>query len=195
MGEKIAVLFLDRDGTINHDIGTYVRHRDEFRLIDRADDAVAMAVEAGFHVVIITNQAGLAKGLMDEAQLDGVHTYMNELFMKKGGRFDKAYYCPSHPDYPHPVYDRFRNCRKPGTGMVERAIEEYRAEGLEVDRQRSFFVGDKAVDIECATNSGLRPVLVRTGYGEEDACRRKKLVPEYVARDLYDAVQGYILKQ
>ncbi|MBF0585826.1 HAD family hydrolase [Prosthecochloris sp. N3] len=191
--KKVQVLFLDRDGTINHDIGTYVASREQFRLIDRADEAVAAARSAGYDIVIVTNQAGLAKGMVTETQLDDVHSYMNELLARKEASCDRIYYCPSHPDYPHPVYDRFGDCRKPATGMVDRALEDYRRKGMEVDLEHSFFVGDKVVDIECALRSGLRPVLVRTGHGEEQECRERGMLPEYVADDLYEAVVSYIL--
>lgn len=191
--KNVKVLFLDRDGTINHDIGTYVSSREQFRLIERADEAVELAKAAGFEIVIVTNQAGLAKGIMSEEQLEDVHSYMNELFQRRKVTYDHVYYCPSHPDYPHPQYDRFIDCRKPGTGMVDRAIEDYMRRGMVVDREHSFFIGDKTIDIECAVRSGLRPVLVRTGHGEEAECLKRGLRPEYVADDLYDAVTGYIL--
>ena len=192
---KIKVLFLDRDGTINHDIGTYVTSRQQFRLIDRAAEAVRLAKAAGFEIVIVTNQAGIAKGIVTPEAIDDVHEYMRDLFCLDNASFDRVYYCPSHPDYPHPLYDHFSDCRKPGTGMVERAIAEYRACSCEVDLGHSFFIGDKTIDVECALRAGLRPVLVRTGHGEESLCREKNLIPEYVADDLYDAVAGYILSQ
>ncbi len=193
--KKVKVLFLDRDGTINHDIGTYVTSPEQFRLIDRAAEAVGLARAAGFEIVIVTNQAGIAKGILTPEALDDVHAYMHELLGSGNASFDRIYYCPFHPDYPHPVYDRFRDCRKPETGMVERAIAEYRECGCEIDLRHSFLIGDKAADVECALRAGLRPILVRTGYGEEPLCREKNLLPEYVADDLYDAVAGYILSQ
>jgi len=193
MGRKVRVLFLDRDGTINRDIGTYVATREQFRLIDRADEAIAMARRAGYGIVIVTNQAGIAKGIVSEEGVEDIHRYMKELLALRGASFDRVYYCPTHPDHPHPEYDRFASCRKPETGMVERAFADYLASGIEVDREGSFFIGDKTVDVECGLRAGLRPILVRTGHGEEELCKERGLRPEFVADDLFEAVAGYIL--
>ena len=191
--QTIKVLFLDRDGTINQDLGTYIVSKEQFQLIDRADEAIELAIAAGFRIVIISNQAGIARGITTVEQVDEVNRYLSELLARRNIAYDRCYYCPFHPDYPHPEYDLFSECRKPATGMVDRAIEDYRAEGFVVDRAHSFFVGDKTVDGECGLRAGLRPVLVRTGHNEEALCRQQNLVPEFVADDLYQAVTEYIL--
>ncbi len=193
MQDKVKVLFLDRDGTINKDLGTYVSTREDFVLIERADEAIAMAREAGFRIVIITNQAGIARGIVTPEQVEDVNRYLNELLALRQTSFDRCYYCPSHPDYPHPEYDRFIDCRKPSPRMVEKAIDDFRLEGLDVDVAGSFFIGDKVVDVECGLRAGLRPILVRTGHNEEALCLERGVVPEYVADDLFHAVAGYIL--
>jgi D-glycero-D-manno-heptose 1,7-bisphosphate phosphatase len=193
MAETVRVLFLDRDGTINEDIGTYIISKEQFRLVERAGEAVALAKAAGYLVVIVTNQAGIARGITTVEQVEEVNRYLNELLEEWGTGYDRCYYCPSHPDYPDPLYDRFEDCRKPATGMVERAIADFLAEGLVVDRSNSFFIGDKVVDIECGLKAGLRPVLVRTGHNEEQLCLERGIKPEYVADDLFRAVTGYIL--
>ncbi|MFZ4526288.1 MAG: HAD hydrolase-like protein, partial [Chlorobium sp.] len=118
---------------------------------------------------------------------------LNELLSAKNAGFDRCYYCPFHPEYPHPEYDRFVDFRKPATGMVELAINDFLAEGLFVDRGASFFVGDKTLDVECGLRAGLRPVLVRTGHNEEALCLTQNIIPEFVADDLYQAVTEYIL--
>ncbi len=193
MLRKINVLFLDRDGTINRDIGTYVASREQFQLIDGAALAIALARNAGFRIVVITNQAGIAKGIVTPEEVEDIHRHMNELLAPSGAFCDQVYYCPTHPEYPHPVYDRYSFCRKPETGMVDRAIEEYRLSGYEVDISRSFFIGDKTVDIECGKRAGLRSILVRTGHGEEELCRAKGVVPDFIADDLLTAVNDYVL--
>lgn len=193
MAERIKVLFLDRDGTINKDLGTYVSSRAEFVLIERADEAIASARAAGFRIVIITNQAGIARGIVTPEAVEDVNDYLNELLSLKGAFFDSCYYCPSHPKYPHPEYDRFADCRKPSPRMVEKAIEDFRDEGLEVDLGNSFFIGDKVIDVECGLRAGLRPILVRTGHNEEALCLERGVAPEHVADDLYQAIEGYIL--
>ncbi|KZK73790.1 MAG: D,D-heptose 1,7-bisphosphate phosphatase [Pelodictyon luteolum] len=194
MPETVKVLFLDRDGTINEDTGSYVATRPQLKLIARAAEAVALARAAGFRIVIISNQAGIARGIATVEQVEDVNTYLNELLAEAGGSFDRCYYCPSHPQHPHPEYDRFAGCRKPETGMVERAIADFKAEGLTVDRDASFFIGDKLIDVECGLRASLHPILVRTGHNEEEICRRLGVVPEFVADDLYEAVTAHILR-
>ena len=193
MGETIKVLFLDRDGTINQDTGSYIYTKEQLILIDRADEAIALAKSAGFRIVIVTNQAGIARGIATVEQVEEVNHYLNDLLSASNASFDRCYYCPYHPAYPHPDYDRFMEFRKPATGMVEQAIDDFLAEGLIVDRSASFFVGDKTLDVECGLRAGLRPVLVRTGHNEEKLCLERNIIPEFVADDLYKAVTEYIL--
>lgn len=193
MVRKVKVLFLDRDGTINRDIGTYVTTREQFQLIDGADTAIALAKQAGYEIVIVTNQAGIAKGIITPEQVEDIHLYLNELLAFRDTSFDRSYYCPTHPDFPHPEYDRFAWCRKPETGMVDRAIADYLASGAEVDKMQSFFIGDKTVDVECGLRAGLRSILVRTGHGEEALCRERGITPEFVADNLYQAITEYVL--
>ena len=191
--QTIKVLFLDRDGTINQDTGSYISTKEQLVLIDRADEAIALAKSAGFRIVIVTNQAGIARGIATVEQVEEVNLYLNELLSARDAGFDRCYYCPYHPDYPHPDYDRFVEFRKPATGMVESAIVDFLAEGLVVDRSASFFVGDKTLDVECGKRAGMRSVLVRTGHNEEDLCIERNIIPEFVADDLYKAVTEYIL--
>ncbi len=191
--QTIKVLFLDRDGTINQDTGSYISTREQLVLIDRADEAIALAKRAGFRIVIISNQAGIARGIATVEQVEEVNRYLNDLLSAKNASFDRCYYCPYHPEYPHPDYDRFMEFRKPATGMVEQAIDDFLAEGFLVDRSASFFVGDKTLDVECGKRAGMRSVLVRTGHNEEDLCIERNIIPEFVADDLYKAVTEYIL--
>ena len=193
MVQIIKVLFLDRDGTINKDTGSYIASREQLQLIERADEAIALARNAGFRIVIVSNQAGIARGIATVEQVEEVNRYLSELLSAKKTGFDRCYYCPFHPEYPHPDYDRFIDYRKPATGMVELAINDFLAEGLIVDRGASFFVGDKTIDVECGLRAGLRPVLVRTGHNEEALCLTRNIIPEFVADDLYTAVTEYIL--
>ncbi|MBN1278469.1 MAG: HAD family hydrolase [Chlorobium sp.] len=193
MAETVKVLFLDRDGTINEDTGSYITSRAQFQLIEGAGEAIALARAAGYRVVVVTNQAGIARGITTIEQVEDLNRYLNELLEAWHTRYDRCYYCPSHPDHPHPLYDLDAGCRKPEPGMVERAIADFLAEGQVVDRSSSFFVGDKIVDVECGLRAGLRPVLVRTGHNEEQLCINRGIIPEHVADDLYRAVTGHIL--
>ncbi|ACF10655.1 histidinol-phosphate phosphatase family protein [Chlorobaculum parvum NCIB 8327] len=191
--QSVKVLFLDRDGTINRDIGSYVSNREEFVLIDRADEAIALARQAGFRIVIVTNQAGIARGIVTPQDVEDVHDYLSELLAERETSYDRCYYCPAHPNHPHPEYDRFADFRKPSPRMVEQAVADFREEGLEVDRESSFFIGDKLIDVECGQRAGLKTILLRTGHNEEHLCEERQMFPDHVADDLYQAVTGYIL--
>ncbi|MDT9545868.1 MAG: HAD-IIIA family hydrolase [Chlorobium sp.] len=193
MSEKIRVLFLDRDGTINEDTGSYIAENHQLKIIPGAAEAMALARAAGFRIVIVTNQAGIARGIATVEQVEEVNRYLNELLAPHEATYDSCYYCPSHPLYPHPEYDQYKDFRKPATGMVDRAIADFRAEGYEVDRSASFFVGDKMIDVECGIAASLRSILVRTGHNEEEICREHGIVPEFVADNLYQAVTSHIL--
>lgn len=190
---KVKVLFLDRDGTINQDQGVYISTREQLVLIERAGEAMAMARKAGYRIVVVTNQAGIARGITTMEQVEDMNRYLNELLSATGAGYDRCYFCPSHPEHPHPEYDRFMDCRKPATGMVEQAVRDFLEEGLDVDRSESFFIGDKTVDIECGIRAGLRPILVRTGHNEEELCLERNLIPEFIADDLYQAIAEHIL--
>lgn len=194
MPEKTKVLFLDRDGTINVDlIGNYVTEFEQFRLIPKSDEAILLARNAGFKIVIVTNQAGIAKGIVSEQRVQAINNYMQSLLAERGASFDLSYYAPYHPKFPHPKYDAYKSWRKPEIGMVQQALRDFQEMGLEVDKNDSYFIGDKQVDVLCGMRAGLRQILVRTGHGEEAICREKETLPEYFADDLYDAVTNYIL--
>lgn len=191
--EKVKVLFLDRDGTINKDQGEYVATREQMVLIERAGEAIALARRAGFRIVVVTNQAGIARGITTIEQVEDINRYLNELLSAAGASYDRCYFCPSHPGHPHPEYDRYMDCRKPSTGMVDQAVSDFLEDGFAVERSESFFIGDKTIDIECGLRAGLRTILVRTGHNEEELCREKNITPEFVADNLFDAVAGYVL--
>jgi D-glycero-D-manno-heptose 1,7-bisphosphate phosphatase len=192
--QKIKVLFLDRDGTIIYDkLGDYIRTIEQANLIPNADDAIALAKRAGYKIAIVTNQAAIAKGIITEARVQEINTYMQSMLAPKHAEFDLCYYAPSHPASPNEKYDHLSAWRKPNTGMVEQAIRDFAAQGFEVDKSQSFFIGDKQVDVECGIRAGLRPILVLTGYGETEKCREKNTPPEFIADDIYAAVTKHIL--
>ncbi len=192
--QKIKVLFLDRDGTMIYDeLGDYIRTVEQVRLIPNADVAIALAKRAGYKIVIVTNQAAIAKGIVTESRVQEINNFLQTMLAPKQATYDLCYYAPSHPSVPHPMYDQRKTWRKPDTGMVEQAVKDFAAQGFEVDKAHSFFIGDKQIDIECGSRAGLRPILVMTGYGEAEECRKKQTPPEFIAADLYDAVVNYVL--
>lgn len=189
-----SALFLDRDGTIIHDSPDCITSPEQVRLIDRADDALALAKKTGYKLIMISNQGGIAKGIVTASRVDEINTHLQLLLAIKQATLDLLYYAPSHPNYPNTQYDAFKHWRKPETGMVEQAVRDLATQGFTVDRTRSYFIGDKQIDIECGLRARLRPVLVKTGYGEAEKCQEKNTLPEFIASDLYEAI-AYILNR
>ncbi|MBI5201869.1 MAG: HAD family hydrolase [Elusimicrobia bacterium] len=160
-------VFLDRDGTLIDEVG-YLSQPEQLKIIPGAPDAVKRLRDAGAAVIIVTNQAGVARGFFDEPGLKRVHDKLEELFAAEGARFDAIYYCPHHPEKNHPEANdpKYRvdcDCRKPKPGMVLQAAERFG-----VDVARSFLVGDTTRDVLTARNAGCSALLVETGYGGKD---------------------------
>jgi D-glycero-D-manno-heptose 1,7-bisphosphate phosphatase len=152
-------VFMDRDGTLSHEVG-YVNHVSRFRLYPWAVDAVRLANRSGFLAVVVTNQAGVARGYFPETVIHEVHASLVASMKAGDARLDGIYFCPHHPSAGEPPYRRDCDCRKPKPGLVERAAAE-----LDIDLPRSFVIGDRLGDLELAWRVGARGVLVRSGYG------------------------------
>ena len=152
-------VFLDRDGTIIEDVG-YLTQPSQIVTFPWTVDAVRALNHAGFPVVVITNQSGIARGLLTEAVVHETHRRLSSMLEAGGAHIDAYYYCPHHPDGPSPAYTRRCECRKPGRALVDQAAAD-----LHLDPARSFVVGDKWLDVGLARSIGARGVLVRTGYG------------------------------
>ena len=181
MGEP--AVFVDRDGTLNEEVGHLSDH-DGLRLIAGAPEAVRLLRASGYKVVVITNQAAVARGLITEKELCRIHRKLEEELLAGGAGLDGIYYCPHHPTEGQGAYRMDCACRKPRPGLVERAASE-----LDIDLARSFIVGDKLTDLEAGSAAGCRGILVRTGYGleSEQEIDRATVRPEHVADDLLDA--------
>ncbi len=178
-------VFLDRDGVLIED-AHYVGCASRVRLIPGAAEAVAALNRAGRAVVVVTNQAGVAKGMFTAAAVEAVHAFLAEQLAGYGARIDAFYYCPHHPEGEVPEYRTRCECRKPGPGMLRAAAAE-----LGLDPARSWMVGDRETDLAAGAAAGCRTVLVRTGYGagvDATALDRDGLNLDLVATDLADAV-------
>lgn len=181
-----AAVFLDRDGTVNEQMG-YINHISRFHLLPGVAEAIKTLNDQDIPVVIVTNQSGLARGYFSVQLLDEVHTKMNSLLAIAGAHVDGIYVCPHHPEAKEDKYRKKCDCRKPGTGLLEQAAFD-----LNLDLERSYLVGDRWSDVKCAVRAGCTPVLVMTGYGRGDhdyIGPAQKDQPAFVADTLLDAVQ------
>jgi len=186
-----GAVFLDRDGTINEEVG-YVNHLRRFVLLPRVGEAIRLLNRRGLKTVVVTNQSGVARGYFPESLIHLVHQRMEELLGQEGAHLDGIYYCPHHPDAGSPPYRQKCRCRKPDTGLVDEATRS-----LDLDCSKSYMIGDRGPDLEFARRIGAKGILVLTGYGrgEWEYCRDQwNAEPDYVAQDLYEAVQ-WILRQ
>jgi histidinol-phosphate phosphatase family protein len=160
-----VAVFLDRDGTLIEEVG-YLDRPERVVLYPWATDAIRALNRAGVRVIMVTNQSGVARGFFTEAIVRLVHGRIADLLADGHAHFDAYYYCPHHPDGRVTEYARACECRKPGRGMVDRAVEEFG-----IDPSRSFAVGDRWLDVGLARTIGGHGVLVRTGYGADEERR------------------------
>jgi len=178
-------IFMDRDGTLSHEVG-YVNHPSRFQLFPWSVEAVRLVNRASWAAVVVTNQAGVARGYFPESVIHEVHQGMRESMQAGGASFDAVYFCPHHPSVGEPPYRKDCDCRKPRPGLLKRAEQE-----LDLDMARSWVIGDRHGDLQLAWNVGAKAALVKSGYGlgewtyHAPGWRRP---PDLVAEHLLDAV-------
>lgn len=181
-------VFLDRDGTLIVEVG-YLRRVEQLELFPWTVDALRLLQRAGFKLVVVTNQSGVALGLLDESAVKTAHQALDARLRRGGARVDGYYYCPHHPRGTVPAYTSDCSCRKPRAGLVERAARE-----LDIDLARSWVVGDRWLDVGLAASCGARGLLVRTGYGETAASEPQDgLAADAILANLMEAA-GWILR-
>jgi histidinol-phosphate phosphatase family protein len=168
-------VLLDRDGTLIQE-RHYLSDPDQVELVPGAGEALRRLRAAGLGAIVVTNQSGVARGLFDQARVEAIHARLRALLAAHGATLDAIYACPHAPE-------EGCACRKPRTGLVERAQREF---GL--DPRRCFVVGDKACDIELGARLGATTLLVRTGYGAETEAERQPR-PDHVVSDLSEAIR------
>jgi D-glycero-D-manno-heptose 1,7-bisphosphate phosphatase len=183
---KTPAIFLDRDGTLSHEVG-YVNHPSRFRLYPWSVDAVRAVNHAGWLAVLVTNQAGVARGYFPETVLQQVMGGLQDAMAAGGARFDATYVCMHHPTLGEAPYRQDCDCRKPRPGMLRRAEAE-----LGADLSSSWVVGDRESDLQLAWSVGGRGALVRTGYGRgelEYLAPKWERAPDLVAANALEAVE------
>jgi D-glycero-D-manno-heptose 1,7-bisphosphate phosphatase len=178
-------VFLDRDGTIAEEVG-YLNHASRFRMFPFVAEAIQRLNEARLPVIVVTNQSGIGRGYFPESLVHTVNELMTRQLAAAGAKLDAIYYCP------HTSAEKCR-CRKPNTGMLDRAAREHA-----LDLHRSFVVGDRYGDVKLARNAGAQSVLVRTGYGEGELAwhaAKWTVPPDFVAEDLAQAADWILRRQ
>lgn len=179
-------VFMDRDGTINEEVG-YVNHISRFLILPGAVEAVKALNEAGVKTVVVSNQSGVARGYFPESLVTQINRALCREMENAGAVLDGIYYCPHLKDGHVEPYNIDCECRKPKAGMLRKAAAE-----LEIDLSRSYVVGDRVNDVVFAHRGGLKGVLTLSGYGRGEAeyvLPRSSVKPDFIAEDLGDAVQ------
>ncbi len=181
-------VFLDRDGTLLEEAG-YLDRLERLVFFPFTIDAVRLLNRAGLAVVVVTNQAGIARGIFKESFVAEAHQHITDRLAAGGARVDGFYYCPHHPEAVIEEFRRTCECRKPKPGMLTRAAAD-----LDLALDRSFVVGDRWHDLEAGQQVGARTLLVRTGYGRtEEASPKPEVRPSAIVDNVMEAV-SWILR-
>jgi len=181
----METVFLDRDGVINENLNDgYVSKWDQFTFIPRSKTAITVLTDAGWDVIVISNQAGVGKGVMTTQAVENINTRMVQEISRGGGNIKAVYYCPHKPD-------ENCGCRKPKPGLLIRAAQEW---GITLSS--SYLVGDKISDIHAGAQVGCTTILVETGWGKKHLQESEQWLvrPNHVAPDLFEAVDLILRK-
>jgi D-glycero-D-manno-heptose 1,7-bisphosphate phosphatase len=183
----MKLVILDRDGVINQDSANFIKNTNEWIALPGSLEAIALLNQSGFRVAVATNQSGVGRGLYDMAMLNSIHDKMHRALAQVGGRIDALFYCP------HTADDNC-SCRKPKTGMMEDIGRRF-----SVDLSQVYGVGDALRDLQAFANAGCKPILVRSGKGEETLANAKlpnQSLPKntLIFADLAEAVQHIIVE-
>jgi D-glycero-D-manno-heptose 1,7-bisphosphate phosphatase len=182
-------VFVDRDGTMIEDVG-YLERIERLKLFPYTVDAIRLLNRAGFKVVVVTSQAGVANGIVTEEFLVQAHDAIGRKVADAGGRIDAFYYCPHLPTAAVEKYRTDCDCRKPKPGMIHSAARD-----LSLDLSGSYLVGDRWRDIEMGQAAGVTGILVETGYGKTEASRRPdNIKPVTVVANLIEATTWILRK-
>ncbi|MCE1163879.1 MAG: HAD family hydrolase [Bacteroidetes bacterium] len=176
-------VFLDRDGTINRDVG-YLSRKEDIEILPGAFEALRTFKRLGFLNIVITNQSGIARGYYTEEELKEIHDEFLKILNAEEKLIDDIFYSPYHSEGIVKEFAIEHETRKPGTGMIEQAAAKYN-----IDLSQSIFIGDSLVDMQCAQNAGIKKILVLTGYGEttKKKCAAENIILEHIAGNLLAA--------
>ena len=180
-------VFLDRDGTLNIDPG-YLGNPDDVQLLPKVGEGLSLLKKAySFLLVVVSNQSGIARGLITKKQIDSVNSRINLLLKDYKVKIDAFYYCPYHPDF-NDIQSTL--CRKPSPDMVLKATKDFN-----IDLSKSYLIGDSVSDVLCGINAGIKTILVKTGEGEDSLSilQNENNFPSFVADNFFDAA-NFIIK-
>ena len=179
---KRPCVFLDRDGTICED-KIYLANPEGMEVFPEVPEGIRALNEAGFAVIVVTNQSGIARGHFDHETLEKIHSRLKEILRESGSEIERIYYCPHHPD-------ENCDCRKPQTGLIKRALQDF-----EIDLSKSFIIGDTDADVELGRRVGLKTILLlRPTNPTGERIRRGEILPDFSTDNFKSAVE-WILKQ
>jgi len=188
---KKKAVFLDRDGTLNKDVG-YPNSFQSIEIFPYSFEAMRKINRAGLLAVIITNQSGVGRGLIVEKNLKEIHWKLQATFARHKAHLDGIYYCPHYLHSSNPEYRKNCTCRKPFPGMALQAAAD-----LNINIKKSYMIGDKVEDILFGLNIKAQPILVLTGFGLESQqkLKEKGIEPAHVASNLLEAVNWILQKE
>ncbi len=188
---KRSAVFIDRDGTINTEVN-HLKSIDQFELIKKSDEAIALLNKEGFLTVVVTNQPVIARGELTFKELNTIHAKMEKLLSLKGAYLDEITFCPHHPDsgFENEIKELKKKCicRKPNNGLIEQSMQK-----LNITNQSSWMIGDRTADILAGQKSFLNTILLRTGFYGKD--QKYSVQPDFIMDDLYNASQFIIRYQ
>ncbi len=168
-------IFLDRDGVINVEVG-YLSNPDDFEIIEGSIEALKILNKKGFFLIVITNQAGIARGYYTEKILNTIHNKMKSILKAHNVTLTDIYFCPHHPEFTG-----YCACRKPNPGMILEAKKKYN-----IDLDKSYIVGDTLNDIQTGIAAKCKTILVLTGYGKEEQKKIGSVKPNMIFKNLFE---------
>ena len=190
MRDAAPAVFIDRDGTVIREVG-YLCRPEQIEILPRVPEALRRLRGRGDRVVLVTNQSAVARGMLKESELEESHHVLRNELQRAGAGLDGIYYCPHHPSEGVAPYVINCRCRKPNSGMIERAVRD-----LQLDLMHSYVVGDQGTDMELARRSGIKGIRLRSGGADGATMSRAEIETDcvFIARDLWDAA-SWILQR
>lgn len=185
---KNKAVFLDRDGTLIRERG-HIGTIQKVRFIRGAFAALKKLRQHGFKIVIVSNQSGIARGILSQSQVKKVNRYILETLSLHDIKIDALYYCPHHPEYGNGSFRKKCNCRKPAPGMAKTAQKK-----LNLSLRKCYVIGDKLTDVELAQKIKAKGILVLTGFGKEQWSKAENHTgqPDFLAKNILDAASWIV---